>query len=145
MTPSVCGRPLPFNLDDVAPSQIGPRKDYFDAKETGAFLTGLWDIITANIGAKGAQVCVGGFVFAWSDEYYKAGPGFQSKQVGNPNFVGGSLAGSYYDEAGFGVTSDVDASAYGAGKPNITRVLFKGYQAVKVFYNASSHTGGDLY
>jgi hypothetical protein len=53
--------------------------------------------------------------------------------------------GSYYDEAGFGVTSAVDQSTYGLGKPNISRTLFKGYDAVKKFYNASSHSGGELY
>ena len=57
----------------------------------------------------------------------------------------GAFAGSYYDEAGFGVASAVDQSAYGQGKPNISRSLFKGYNAVKTFYNASSESGGDLY
>ena len=59
--------------------------------------------------------------------------------------MGGAFAGSYYDEAGFGVTSSVDHSLYGGSNPNITRKLFKGYDAVKTFYNASSHSGGDLY
>jgi hypothetical protein len=134
-----------INLDDVPPNDIGAGRPYFDAKEVGAFLNGLWDVIKGNVGAKNAQVCVGGFIFEWSDEYYKAGEQFRSKQVGNPNFVGGSFAGSYGDEAGYGVTSDVDASAYGLGRPNITRTLFKGYHEMKKFYNASSHTGGELY
>jgi hypothetical protein len=136
-----------INLDDVPPSRLGPGQPYYDAKEVGAFLTGLWKRVTGNIGAKNAQVCVGGFIFEWSDEYWKAGNQFRSKQVGgpNPNFLGGAFAGSYGDEAGYGVTSDVDASAYGIGKPNISRTLFKGYEAVKDFYKASSHSGGELY
>jgi hypothetical protein len=42
--------------------------------------------------------------------------------------MGTRFAGSYEDEAGFGVTSGVDASAYGLGRPNISRTLLKGYQ-----------------
>ena len=133
------------NLDDVPPAEIGPGQPYYDAKETGAFLTGLWDKVKGNIGAKTTQVCVGGCLFEWSDEYWKAGDQYRSVQTGDPNFVMGSLAGSYGDEAGYGLTSDVDSAAYGPGLPNIVRTLFKGYKAVSDFYNASSHTGGELY
>jgi hypothetical protein len=133
------------NLDDVPKSQMGTGNPYYDAIPVADFLTSVWNAITANIGAKSAQVCVGGFVFIWSDEYYKANN--PSVQQGGPNgeFMGGSLAGSYYDEAAFGVTGSVQQSLYGGSNPNITRKLFKGYAAVKTFYNASSHTGGDLY
>jgi hypothetical protein len=57
----------------------------------------------------------------------------------------GRFAGGYEDEAGFGLASDADASVYGLGKPDISRTLFKGYQRVKTFYTASSHSGGELY
>ena len=136
-----------IDLDTVPPNLIGPGMPYFDAKEVGPYLTGLWNVITGNVGAKNAQVCVGGFIFEWSDEYWKAGNQFRSKQVGgpDPNFMKSKYAGSYEDEAGFGVTSDVDASAYGLGRPDIWRKPFKGYQAVTTFYNASSHSGGELY
>jgi len=68
-------------------------------------------------------------------------------QLGGPaaGFQGGAFAGGYWDEAGFGVTSAVDQSTYGQGKPNISRRLFKGYTAVKTFYNASSESGDELY
>jgi hypothetical protein len=36
-------------------------------------------------------------------------------------------------------------STYGQGKPNISRTLFKGYNTVKAFYNASSPSGSELY
>ncbi len=84
------------------------------------------------------QVCVGGFIFDWCDEYWKSG--HNDTQVGGPNrnFLGGAFAGGYADEAGYGVTGSVNESTYGPGKPNISRTLFKGYDAVKAFYNASS-------
>jgi hypothetical protein len=136
-----------LNLDDVPSNLIGPGQPYYDAKETGAFLKGLWDVVKGNIGAKTTQVCVGGFIFEWSDEYWKAGNQYRSVQTGGPNpaFQGGAFAGSYGDEAGYGLTSDVDGSLYGPGMPPITRTFFKGYKAVSDFYNASSHSGGDLY
>ena len=88
---------------------------------------------------------MGGFIFDWSDEFWKGGN--KDRQLGGPDgsFKGGAFAGSYYDEAGFGVTSAVAQSTYGQGKPNISRALFKGYNAVNVFFNASSHSGGELY
>jgi hypothetical protein len=43
------------------------------------------------------------------------------------------------------VTGSVNQSTYGPGKPNISRTLFKGYDAVKTFFNASSQSGGELY
>jgi hypothetical protein len=135
------------NLDDVPANLMGPGQPYYDAVPVGKFLTGLWNTIKGNIAAQNAQVCVGGFIFEWSDEYWKAGNQFRGKQVGgpNPNFLGGAFAGSYGDEAGYGVTGNVDQSAYGLGRPKISRTLFKGYEAVKDFYSASSHTGGELY
>ena len=89
---------------------------------------------------------MGGFVFDWCDEYWKAGANYYNVQVGGPDgrFKPTNFAGNYEDEAGFGVTSAVNQSSYGKGK-NISRRLFKGYEAVKDFYNASSHSGGELY
>jgi hypothetical protein len=67
-------------------------------------------------------------------------------QIGGPSAgFSAAFAGGYWDEAGFGVTSAVDRSTYGQGKPNITRTLFTGYNAVKSFYNASSSSGSELY
>lgn len=75
---------------------------------------------------------MGHFIFDWSDEYWKAGSNYYNVQVGGPDgtFKGGAFAGSYYDEAGFGVTSDVDQSLYGLGKPNISRACPKHSTAV---------------
>ncbi len=135
------------NLDDVPESQMGTGQPYKAAVPVATFLNEQWNTIKGNLANNNEQVCVGGFIFDWSDEYWKAGPNNYNVQVGGPNgdFQGGAFAGSYSDEAGYGVTSDVDQSTYGLGKPNISRTLFKGYHAVKEFYNASSHSGGELY
>ena len=133
------------NLDDVPESDMGTGQPYYAAEPVAKFLTAQWNTIKANLAAGSNQVCVGGLIFEWSDEYWKGGN--NNVQVGGPDsrFKGVLFAGSYYDEAGFGVTSAVDQSTYGLGKPNISRMLFKGYDAVKTFYNASSQTGGELY
>jgi hypothetical protein len=133
------------NLDDVPESQMGTGQPYFAAQPVGAFLTTQWNTIKGNLKAGDNQVCAGGFIFDWCDEYWKANNNFM--QVGGPDihFNGSAFAGGYWDEAGFGVTSAVDQSAYGPNKPNISRTLFKGYGAVKAFYNASSDLGGELY
>jgi hypothetical protein len=133
------------NLDDVPESQMGQGKPYFDAQPVATFLTTQWNTVKANIGSNANQVCVGGFVFDWCDEYWKGNN--VNVQVGGPNidFQFSAFAGGYWDEAGFGVTSSVDQSTYGPTKPNITRTLFKGYYAVKDFYGSSSWTAGELY
>jgi len=104
-----------------------------------------WNTIKSNLKAGASQVCAGGFIFDWCDEYWKGNN--NNMQIGGPaaGFQGGAFAGGYWDEAGFGVTSAVDQSTYGQGKPNISRRLFKGYTAVKTFYNASSESGDELY
>ena len=133
------------NLDDVPESQMGTGQPYFAAQPVAAFLKTQWNTIKSNLMAGSNQVCVGGFIFDWCDEYWKANN--NNVQVGGPNigFQGGAFAGGYWDEAGFGVTSAVNQSAYGSGNPNISRTLFKGYTAVKDFYNASSQSGDELY
>jgi hypothetical protein len=135
------------NLDSVPENQMGTGQPYFAAQPVATFLNTQWDTIKANVKAGTNQVCTGGFIFDWSDEYWKVGPNYYTVHVGGPDgtFKGGAFAGSYYDEAGFGVTSAVDQSTYGQGKPNISRTLFKGYNAVKAFYNASSPSGSELY
>ena len=89
--------------------------------------------------------CRARVIFDWCDEYWKSD--HPDTQVGGPNrnFLGGAFAGGYADEAGYGVIGSVNQSTYGPNKPNISRTLFKGYDAVKAFYNASSQSGGELY
>jgi hypothetical protein len=133
------------NLDDVPESQMGSGQPYFAAQPVGTFLNTQWNTIKANLKAGPSQVCAGGFIFDWCDEYWKANN--NNTQIGGPSagFQGGAFAGGYWDEAGFGITSAVDQSTYGQGKPNISRRLFKGYGAVKTFYNAASDLGDELY
>jgi hypothetical protein len=140
-----CITPLK-NLDDVSVSHMGRGRPYFDAKPVATFLNMQWNTIKTNLMAGDNQVCVGGFIFDWCDEYYKAHN--KSVQIGGPSdkFFDTGFAGNYWDEAGFGVSSAVPESEYGPNKPNISRTLFKGYtDGVKVFYNASSWTAGELY
>jgi hypothetical protein len=133
------------NLDDVPESQMGTGKPYFAAQPVATFLNTQWNTVKANLKAGANQVCTGGFIFDWCDEYWKANN--NNVQVGGPSieFNGVAFAGGYWDEAGFGVTSAVDQSTYGPNKPNISRTLFKGYGAVKTFYSASSESGDELY
>jgi hypothetical protein len=138
------------NLDDVPESQMGSGQPYFAAQPVATFLNTQWNTIKANLKAGPNQVCSGGFIFDWCDEYWKGDPDNPNPPVvqkGGPaaGFQGGAFAGGYWDEAGFGVTSAVDQSTYGQGKPNISRRLFKGYNAVKTFYNGSSPSGSELY
>jgi hypothetical protein len=138
------------NLDDVPESQMGQGQPYFDAQPVAAFLTTQWNTIKANLKAGPNQVCTGGFIFDWCDEYWKGDPDNPNPpviQIGGPaaEFQGDAFAGGYWDEAGFGVTSAVDQNTYGQGKPNISRRLFKGYNGVKTFYNAASDSAGELY
>jgi len=129
---------------------MGTGQPYFDAQPVATFLTTQWNHILANLKAGSKQVCAGGFIFDWCDEYWKADPDNPNPpvvQLGGPDgsFKNGAFAGGYWDEAGFGVTSAVDQSIYGQGKPNVSRKLFKGYNAVKTFYTASSQPGSELY
>lgn len=134
-----------WNLDNVDEDDMGPGKTWFDAVPVADFLNTQWGTMKANIRAGTNQVCVGGFIFDWCDEYWKANN--MNQQVGGPQaaFQGAAFAGGYWDEAGFGVTGAVSQNTYGPNKPNISRALFKGFHAVKVFFNASSHSGGELY
>jgi hypothetical protein len=133
------------NLDDVLESQMGTGQPYFDAVPVAKFLNTQWDTIKANLAAGSNQVCVGGFIFDWCDEYWKGGN--NNVQVGGPNdgFQGSAFAGGYWDEAGFGVTGAVSQTLYNGGPTPIARALFKGYYTTKVFFNASSQSGGELY
>jgi hypothetical protein len=133
------------NLDDVPNSQMGTGQPYFAAQPVGTFLTTQWNTIKTNLKAGNEQVCAGGFIFDWCDEYWKGNN--NNVQIGGPDgsFKQGAFAGGYWDEAGFGVTSAVSQSAYGGSNPNISRTFFKGYGAVKTFYNASSGSGRELY
>jgi hypothetical protein len=138
------------NLDDVPESQMGAGQPYFKARPVAKFLTQQWDTIKINLKGGPNQVCAGGFIFDWSDEYWKGDPDNPNPpvmQIGGPDgsFNGDAFAGGYWDEAGFGVTSAVDQSTYGQGKPNISRASFKGYDAVRAFYGAASDSASELY
>jgi hypothetical protein len=105
----------PINLDTIPQNQMGQGQPYFAATTTSQFLTTQWQTIKANIGAGTNQVCVGGFIFDWCDEYWKGTN--PNVQLGGPdqNFQGGAFAGGYWDEAWFGITSAVNQSQYGSG------------------------------
>jgi hypothetical protein len=124
---------------------MGPGQPYFAATTTSEFLTTQWQTIKANIGAGTNQVCVGGFIFDWCDEYWKGTN--PNVQLGGPDqgFQGGAFAGGYWDEAWFGITSAVDQSQYGGGNPNINRTPFNAYAAVQAFYTSTTHLGSPLY
>jgi len=135
-----------INLDEISNSDMGEGKPYYVAQPVARFLNTQWNTIKTNLMAGDNQVCVGGFIFDWCDEYWKGNN--KSAQIGGPSggFFPVNFAGNYWDEAGFGVSSAVPESAYGPNKPNISRTLFKGYtDGVKVFYNASSWNAGELY
>jgi hypothetical protein len=124
---------------------MGPGKPYFDATTTSQFLTTQWQTIKANVGAGPNQVCVGGFIFDWCDEYWKANN--PNQQLGGPDqsFKQGTFAGGYEDEAWYGITSAVDQSQYGGGNPNINRTRFEAYAGVQAFYTSTAHLGTPLY
>lgn len=132
------------NLDNVPNNQMGPNKPYFAAIPVSQFLQNNWNAMKTNIGAGANQVCAGGFIFGWCDEYWKGNN--VNVQVGGPNatFLGGAFSGGYKDEAGFGVSSAVSNTRYGKTLP-INRDFFKGYQAVNQFYGQSGQNGGGLY
>ena len=134
----------PINLDDIPESEMGQNEPYFAATTTSQFLKTQWQTITANIGAGTNQVCVGGFIFEWSDEYWKANDA--SNHLGGPDqsFKGGAFAGSYADEAWYGITSAVDQSDYGTGQP-INRTLFDAYTGIRAFYTSTTHLASALY
>ncbi|HEY5952844.1 MAG TPA: hypothetical protein VIT18_00690 [Terrimicrobiaceae bacterium] len=135
----------PINLDTIPQSQMGQGQPYFAATTTSQFLTTQWQTIKANVGAGTNQVCVGGFIFDWCDEYWKGND--PNVQQGGPDqgFNGGAFAGGYWDEAWFGITSAVDQSAYGSGQPNINRTPFAAYAAVQAFYTSVTHLASPLY
>jgi hypothetical protein len=124
---------------------MGPGQPYFAATTTSQFLTTQWQTIIANVGAGTNQVCVGGFIFDWCDEYWKGGN--PNVQQGGPNqgFQGGAFAGGYWDEAWFGITSAVDQSQYGNNQPNINRTLFAAYAGIRAFYTSTTHLASPLY
>ena len=134
----------PINLDDIPQSEMGPNQPYVDATTTSQFLTTQWQTIRANVGAGTGQVCVGGFIFEWSDEYWKADDA--SNHLGGPDqsFKGGAFAGGYADEAWYGITSAVDQSEYGTGQP-INRTLFDAYAGIRAFYTSTTHLASSLY
>jgi hypothetical protein len=135
----------PINLDTIPQNQMGQGQPYFAATTTSQFLTTQWQTIRANVGAGTNQVCVGGFIFDWSDEYWKAGDA--SNHLGGPDqgFKGGAFAGGYADEAWYGITSAVDQSQYGNNQPNINRTLFAAYAGIQAFYTSTTHLASPLY
>lgn len=130
----------PINLDGIPQSEMGQGEPYFAATTTSQFLTTQWQTLRANIGAGINQVWVGGFIFEWSDEYWKADDA--SNHLGGPDqsFKGGAFAGGYADEAWYGITSAVDQSEYGTGQPITER-----YAGIRVFYTSTTHLASSLY
>jgi len=59
-----------------------------------------------NAGA-GTQVCAGGFIFGFADEWYKAGN--PNNHLAGPDFSfkGTLFAGGYFDEGWFGLTQAI--------------------------------------
>jgi hypothetical protein len=104
------------NLDNVPQSDMGPGKPYYAAEPVATYLNTEWNTIKANIAAKVDQVCVGGFIFDWSDEYWKGNNPSVQQGGPEPKFLG-EFAGGYADEAGYGVTSSVSQDLYGGGNP----------------------------
>jgi hypothetical protein len=135
----------PINLDTIPQNQMGQGQPYFAATTTSQFLTTQWQTIRANVGAGTNQVCVGGFIFDWCDEYWKGND--PDVQQGGPdqNFQGGAFAGGYWDEAWFGITSAVDQSQYGNNQPNVNRTLFSAYAGIRAFYTSTTHLASPLY
>src|SRR5262249_39989193 len=116
----------------------GQGRPYFDSQPVARFLNTQWNTIKTNLADTGnRQLCVGGFILDWCDEYWKGNN--NNVQIGGPNinFQLGACAGGYWDEAGLGIPSAVDQSLYGNGQPNIPRPLFLGYNAVRTSYPAS--------
>lgn len=150
MQPGYYGGPVgpvaPINLDTIPQNQMGQGQPYFAATTTSQFLTTLWQTMKANIGAGTNQVCVGGFIFDWCDEYWKPTGEPNTQHVGGPDqsFHGGAFAGGYADEAWYGITSAVDQSLYGGPTP-ISRTLFSAYAGVQAFYTSATHLGTPLY
>jgi hypothetical protein len=84
------------NLDDVPESQMGTGQPYFAAQPVATFLNTQWNTIKANLKAGNNQVCAGGFIFDWCDEYWIGKNNF--KQGGGPSagFPGVAFSGGYW-------------------------------------------------
>jgi hypothetical protein len=124
---------------------MGQGQPYFAATTISQFLTTQWQTIRANVGAGTGQVCVGGFIFDWCDEYWKGNDPNVHQGGPDQNFNGGAFAGGYWDEAWFGVTGAVDQSQYGNNQPNINRTHFAAYAGVQAFYTSTTHLASPLY
>ena len=127
-------------------SDMGPGQPYFDAQPVARFLNTQWNTIKTNLMAGDNQVCVGGFIFDWCDEYWKANN--KSVQIGGPTISSSTPA----SQVTIGTRPGSAFPAQSLKRPmaqtsrNISRNLFKGYtDGVKVFYNASSWNAGELY
>jgi hypothetical protein len=128
-----------LDLDSIPDDQMGPDRTYKYAEPTSSFMATQWSTIKGNIASGKDQVCVGGFIFDWADEYWKAND--PNNHVGGPNqHFTQAFAGGYWDEAWFGINSAVPFQAYGSGKPQITRQQFKAYGGVKTFYKMAGST-----
>jgi hypothetical protein len=62
---------------------MGQGKPYFAAQPVAKFLTTQWDTIKINLKGGFNQVCAGGFIFDWCDEYWKANN--NNIQIGGPD------------------------------------------------------------
>jgi hypothetical protein len=123
-------------LDSVQASQFAKGQPYEGGRSQGDYLVSEWKVIKEDYSKPGAASTVsGGFVFNWSDEWYKHG-GDANVHAGGPNlsFFGPNFAGGYWDEKWFGITDAVGQKLYNGGKAPIKRTTHTGYAALKTMF-----------
>ncbi len=82
---------------------------------------------------------MGGFIFDWSDEYWKAGDPVTTSVVPIKALRAGHSPAAMRMKPGIGITSAVDQSQYGNNQPNINRTLFDAYAGIRAFYTSTTH------
>jgi hypothetical protein len=123
-------------LDTIPAGDFGNGRPYEGGRSQGDFLTSEWKVIKGDYSKSVASSTVsGGFVFNWSDEWYKHG-GDPSVHAGGPNlaFFGPNFAGGYWDEKWFGITDSLSQDYYRGSKTPVKRPTHSGYEALKGMY-----------